>query len=93
MPKKSAGAHDERVRLLSSAIAARRRALELTQIELARLAGCGPDFLYDLESGKTTVRLDKILDVLAVLGLELRLVEGKRVLAVDAGAAPEAPAS
>jgi len=83
MPKKSARAHADRVRAVAAAVAARRRALSLTQVELARLAGCGPDFLYDLESGKTTIRLDKLLDVLAVLGLELRLAEGKRVLAVS----------
>jgi len=86
MPKKSAGPHDDRVRLLALAVAARRRTLKLTQVELARLAGVGPDFLYDLESGKATVRLDKLLDVLAVLGLELRLGDGKRALAVDVGA-------
>ena len=87
MPTKPPEPHAENVRRLAVAVAERRRALKLTQIELARLAGCGPDFLYDLESGKTTVRLDKLLDVIAVLGLELRLAEGKRVLAVDDGAA------
>ena len=68
--------------LLSAALRAQRKALGLTQHELARLAGCGPDFIYDLESAKPTIRLDKLLDVLAVLGLELRLDVGKRVLAV-----------
>ena len=68
---------------LAAAIRRRRRALRLTQIELGRLAGCGPDFLYDLEAGKPTIRMDKLLGVLAVLGLELRLAEGKRTLTVD----------
>jgi len=39
--------------------------------------------LYELETGKPTVRLDKVLAVLSVLGLELSLVEGKRGLGVD----------
>ncbi len=61
----------------------RRKSLGLTQQELARLAGCGLAFLYELESGKATVRLDKLLGVLGVLGLELSLVEGKDSLGVD----------
>jgi len=68
---------------LAAAIRRRRDALGLTQVELARLAGCGPDFLYDVESGKPTIRFDKLLDVITVIGLELRLAEGKRTLVVD----------
>jgi len=68
---------------LGRAIRSRRKSLHLTQIELSRLAGCGLAFLYELESGKTTVRLDKLLAVIAVLGLELSLGEGKAPLAVD----------
>lgn len=40
-------------------------------------------FVRELEQGKPTVRLDKTLDVLRVLGLELRLVSGRGVLIVD----------
>jgi HTH-type transcriptional regulator / antitoxin HipB len=68
---------------LGVALRNRRRSLGLTQQELARLAGCGLAFLYELESGKATVRLDKLLGVLGVLGLELSLVEGKDALGVD----------
>ena len=49
----------------------------------AALAGCGPVFIYDLESAKTTLRLDKLLDVLDVLGLELVLRRGNARLRVD----------
>ncbi len=69
-------------RRLGAAIRRRRRALGLTQQDLARFAGCGPAFLYDLERGKPSLRLDKVLDVLDVLGLELRLAAGKRGLVV-----------
>jgi y4mF family transcriptional regulator len=68
---------------LGAALRNRRKSLGLTQQELARLAGCGLAFLYELESGKATVRLDKLLGVLGVLGLELSLVEGKNALGVD----------
>ena len=81
MPKSPPPA--SRIQPLSDAVRRRRRGLSLTQIELARFAGCGPDFIYDVESGKPTIRLDKLLDVLVVLGLELRLADGKRGLALD----------
>ena len=61
----------------------RRRELGLTQLELAELAGCGPAFLYALERGKPTLRLDKVLDVLSVLGLRIRLEAGKGGLTLD----------
>ena len=73
---------------LARAIRARRKALRLTQIDLSRLAGCGPDFVYDLEVGKTTLRLDKLLDVMMVLGLELVVSQGKEVLKVTSDIAP-----
>ena len=47
----------------------RRKALGLTQVETARLAGCDASFIGDLEKGKPTVQLGKVLDVLRVLGL------------------------
>ncbi len=62
---------------LGVAIRSRRRELGLTQLRLAELAGCGLAFLYELERGKPSVRLDKVLDVLDILGLSLRLDEGR----------------
>jgi len=69
---------------LGYAVRERRRALKLTQLELANLSSVGLAFLYDLEHGKPTLRLDKVLSVLAVLGLELTLRQGKGQLVVDA---------
>ena len=54
-----------------------RTAKRLTQKELGELSGVGINFVSQLERGKTTVRLDKLLDVLRVLGLELCLQRGK----------------
>ena len=43
----------------------------LTQIELSDKSGAGLRFIRELESGKKTVRLDKVLQVLNFLGYEL----------------------
>lgn len=61
----------------------RRKELRLTQIELAALARCGPDFLYDVENAKPTLRLDKLVGVLEVLGLRLLLQSGRGGIAVE----------
>ncbi len=62
---------------------ARRKALHLSQKEIGEYAGCGVAFLYELEQGKATVRLDKLLDVLEVLGLRLKMERGERGLVAD----------
>lgn len=56
---------------LGERVAARRRQLGLTQDDVAALADCSARFVRALEAGKATVRLDKLVDVLEVLGLEL----------------------
>ena len=69
--------------VLARAVRARRKRLGVSQLELARLAQVGPVFIYDLESGKATLRLDKLLDVLDVLGLELAVREGASRLTTE----------
>ena len=88
MDSKSSSPHAARVAALARAIRARRKVLRLTQVDLSRLAGCGPDFVYDLEAGKTTLRLDKLLDVMGVLGLELVVGQGKGILEMAPDVAP-----
>lgn len=63
----------------------RRKQLRLTQRELAELAGVGPDFLYDLERGKPTVRLGSVMQVLDTLGVELRFVPRTSGIGAAAG--------
>ncbi len=65
-----------RIRALGQEVRARREMLGLRQAELAELAGCSPRFVHTVEVGKDTLRLDKILDVLEVLGLDLQVVPG-----------------
>ena len=62
------------VGLLAKITRDRRKALGLRQADLADLAGCSERFVHTVERGKTTLRLDKLLDVLEVLGLELAVV-------------------
>lgn len=67
---------------IGGAVRARRRSLRLTQQQLADLAGCGTAFLYQLENGKPSVRIDKLVEVLHVLGLQLAIEPGQeRVVA------------
>lgn len=61
---------------LSKVVRNRREALGLTQKELAEYAGCGVVFIYDIETSKPSVRMDKLVDVLTVLGLALRVELG-----------------
>lgn len=48
-----------------------RKALRLTQPQLALAAGVGVRFIVDLEAGKPTVRLENVLRVLQALGISL----------------------
>lgn len=56
---------------LGAKVQERRRVLQLRQGELAELADVSVRFVRTLEHGKPSVRLDKVLDVLDVLGLDL----------------------
>ena len=48
-----------------------RKAASLTQAEVSKRAGVGLRFVRELEQGKPTVRLDKVKQVLDLLGYEL----------------------
>lgn len=50
-----------------------RRALGLTQPDLALSAGVGVRFLVDIEKGKPTAQIGKVMQVLAALGVEIGL--------------------
>lgn len=63
--------------LLGETIRRERVALNLTQTQLAQLSGASLNFISQLESGKPSARLDKILDVLSALGLQMTVEIGK----------------
>ena len=50
-----------------------RKAMGLTQAELALTSGTGMRFISDLENGKPTCQIGKTLTVLKTLGLRLTL--------------------
>ena len=58
---------------ISSRIKKLRKNNGLTQVEFARRAGVGLRFLRELESGKMTVRMDKLMQVLDFLGYHIEL--------------------
>ena len=59
--------------LLGKAIRRRRKSMGLTQLDAAGLCGVGERFLSELERGKPTAELGKVLQVLDRLGLRLEL--------------------
>jgi y4mF family transcriptional regulator len=56
---------------LSDFLKNKRKQLNLTQQQLAEKAGVGLRFIRDLEQGKTTLRMDKVNQVLKLFGQEL----------------------
>jgi y4mF family transcriptional regulator len=56
---------------LGALVREQRRALALKQLDVAGLGNTGNRFIVDLERGKPTVQLQKVLDVLDLLGLEV----------------------
>ena len=56
---------------LGALVRARRKHLDLTQLDVAGLGNTGNRFLVELENGKPTVQLQKVLAVLELLGLEV----------------------
>jgi HTH-type transcriptional regulator/antitoxin HipB len=59
---------------LGAALRAKRKALGLTQADLALAAGVGLRFVVELEAGKPTVLLMRVLRVIAALGGTLQLI-------------------
>lgn len=68
------------LRALGKAIATERRRRDLNQTELGRLSNTSINFVSQIESGKPTARIDKLLSVLHALGLEFRLQRGRAVI-------------
>ena len=56
---------------LGAIIRDRRKQLALTQLDLAGHANSGNRFIVEVENGKPTVQLQKVFDLVQLLGLEL----------------------
>ena len=63
---------------LSEFVKDKRKAVKLTQPELAEKAGVGLRFIRELEQGKQTLRLDKVNQVLQLFGCEVGAVPQAR---------------
>lgn len=50
-----------------------RKAQKLRQAELAAVSGVGVRFIVDLEAGKPTLQLDKVLRVVSTLGCQITI--------------------
>lgn len=55
-----------------------RKMLGLTQVRLAMYAGVSTKFIVELEQGKKTLKMDKILEVLRILGGTIEVIRVKR---------------
>ena len=62
---------------LSEQIKELRKKAGLTQIEFAKRAGLGLRFVRELEQGKSTIRLDKLNQVLEFFGYHLEAIRNE----------------
>jgi len=51
-----------------------RKKSGLSQKELAKLAGVGKTVVFDIENGKTSVRMDTLQKILKILNIEFKLI-------------------
>jgi len=63
---------------LGQKIKSERKSQELSQTELANLAGVSLNFISQLEAGKSTVQMNKVLQVIYTLGLQFKIEYGKK---------------
>jgi y4mF family transcriptional regulator len=56
---------------LAKIIKEKRKAKGLTQQDLALKSGLGLRFIREIEQGKTSMRMDKVNQLLALFGMEL----------------------
>jgi len=67
---------------LSIFVKTKRKAAQLSQVELAAKAGVGLRFVRELEHGKLTLRMDKINQILKLFGYEMSptLIERNNIM-------------
>lgn len=60
-------------RELGALVRSVRKAQGLTQLDVAGLAGISNRFVIDLEKGKETLQMQKVFEVMSLLGLEVNV--------------------
>ena len=64
------------VSILGEAIEAERKRRKLTQGQLASLSNTSINFISQIERGKKTAQIGKVIDVLQILGVQLVIEKG-----------------
>ena len=59
---------------LASVIRKHRKAANLSQMQLAEMAGVWKTVVFDIEKGKETVKLDTLRKILKILNLKVQLI-------------------
>ncbi len=60
---------------LNKFVQLKRKSLKMTQIEMSEKSGVGIRFIRELERGKTTLKMDKVNQVLDLFGFVLGQIE------------------
>lgn len=63
------------IKEIGNIVRLKRKEIGLTQKHLSDLCNVGIRFLSELENGKVTLEIGKVLNVLHALGLELKIEE------------------
>ena len=58
---------------IAEIVRSERKRQGATQVELSQMANVGVRFVRDVEDGKSSVQLDKLLKVLSILGISVDL--------------------
>lgn len=64
------------VSILGEVIEAERKRRKLTQSQLADLSNTSINFISQIERGKKTAQIGKVIDVLQILGIQLVIERG-----------------
>ena len=64
------------ISILGEAIEAERKRRKLTQSQLADLSDTSINFISQIERGKKTAQIGKVIDVLQILGIQLVIEKG-----------------
>lgn len=64
---------------LGKTIKERRKTLDITQLQLAELAGISVNTLYKLERGQSNPTIEVLVKIAEVLGMELKLEVKQKV--------------
>jgi y4mF family transcriptional regulator len=65
---------NETVVTVAQFVRERRKANNLTQVDLALLAGVGRRFVSELENSKPSLQIDKVDAILRVFGMQLGVI-------------------